>query len=393
MAPPRTPQLPRRLRRPKPGSGDFEWDGADYRDGNRLTLYSRAENLYAAMAAAIEDARETVHLETYILGDDRVGRTFAELLSRRARAGTRVRLIYDAVGSIDLDPALLTRMRNAGVQALEYHPMAPWRPRWSWNRRDHRKILVCDGRVGFAGGMNLCDEHLPAEEGGGGWQDVHARVEGPAACDLDGVFRETWLRQTGRAFEPAGDLHARVGGARVKVAANQEFLRRLEIREAYVNALRAARSEVLIANSYFLPGRRISRALAAAARRGVSVRALVPGRLDSEAVRLAVRARYGRLLSRGVRLFEWQGAMMHAKAVVVDRRWSAVGSYNLDYRSLRHNLEVNLHSLDADFAASLAELFERALSGAREITLEAWRRRPLADKILERAASLFAYFF
>lgn len=385
--------MPNLLRRPRPGSGDFSWERDDFSPGNRLTLYSEGEGLYAAMAAAIEDARQTVHLETYIFADDRTGRTFAELLARKARSGARVRLIYDAIGSIDLDPAQVTRLRNAGVQVLEYHPVAPWRARWAWNARDHRKILVCDGRVGFAGGMNICDAHLSSEDGGGGWRDVHARVEGPAAYDLDRLFREVWFKETGRWFESAGDPRERPGAVPVRVAANQELLRRLVIREAYVNALRAARREVSIANSYFMPDWRIRRALAAAARRGVSVRVLVPGRLDSDPVLHAMRATYGSLLSRGVRLFEWQGPMLHAKAVAVDRLWCAIGSYNLDHRSLRHNLEANLHVLDADFAGRLSALFDRGLEGARELTLADWRRRPWAGRLLEQFWASFEYFF
>jgi cardiolipin synthase len=391
---PQLPRVPRLLkRRPRPGSGDFSWDYDEYSPGNRLTLYAAGEELYAAMAGAIEDARLTVHLETYIFGDDRTGRTFAELLARKARTGARVRLIYDSVGSIDLDPALVTLMRNGGVQLLEYHPVAPWRPRWAWNRRDHRKLLICDGRVGFAGGMNLCDAHLPVEAGGGGWRDVHARVEGPAAYDLDRLFRTVWFKQTGRWFESSGDPRSRAGVSLVKTAANQELVHRFAIREAYVNALRAARENVCIANSYFIPDWRIRRALAHASRRGVEVRVLVPGELDSHAVRYAMRSTYDSLLSRGVRLFEWQGRMLHAKAVVVDRHWCAIGSYNLDHRSLQHNLEANLHVLDRSFAGELADLFERGLEGARELNLADWRRRPRSERLIEAFWSSFDYFF
>ena len=390
----RLPRVPNLLkRRPRPGSGDFSWDYAEFTSGNRLTLYASGEELYAAMAAAIEEAKATVHLETYIFGDDRTGRTFAELLAKKARSGTRVRLIYDAVGSIDLDPTLVTFMRNAGVQLLEYHPVAPWRPRWAWNRRDHRKILVCDGRVGFAGGMNLMDANLSAADGGEGWRDVHARVEGPAAYDLDRLFRTVWFKQTGRWFESAGNPRTASGVSTVKVASNQELLRRFAIREAYVNALRAAQTEVCIANPYFMPDWRIRRALAHAVRRGVSVRILVPGSLDSDAVWYAGRSTYGSLLSRGVRLYEWMGPMLHAKAVAVDRHWCAIGSYNLDHRSLQHNLEVNLHVLDRRFASELADLFDLGVAGGREITLADWRRRSWRERFLEQFWASFEYFF
>ena len=391
---PRLPRVPKLLkRRPVPGSGDFSWDYDEYVPGNALSLYVRGKELFPAMADAIEDAKHSVNLETYIFGGDRTGRTFAELLVKKARAGVRVRLIYDSVGSIDMDPTLETLMRNGGVQILEYHPVAPWRPRWAWNRRDHRKILVCDGAVGFVGGMNLNDENAPADMGGGDWRDAHARVTGPAARDLDLLFRDVWHAQTGRMFESAGDASAQRGPSRVKIAANQELLKRFVIREAYVNALLAAREQVSIANAYFIPDWRIRRALAHAARRGVDVRVMVPGHSDSNAVWNAMRAHYDGLLSRGVKIYEWQGAMLHAKAVVVDRLWASVGTFNLDHRSLQHNLEVNVNVLDRDFAAELADQFELGLKGSREITLADWRRRPWIERVRERFWVSFDYFF
>jgi cardiolipin synthase len=394
VALPHLPRLPKLLkRRPRPGSGDFSWDLEDYVAGNALALFVRGQSLFAAMFEAIERAEKTVHLETYRFGDDFVGRDFAALLARKARGGMHVRVICDSLGSIDLDPAVVTLMRNSGVQVLEYHPVAPWRPRWAWNRRDHRKILVCDGRTAFIGGMNISAEHAPESLGGLDWPDAHARVEGPAAYELDRLFREVWFKQTSRSFDLAGDPARRSGSVPVKAMGNQEFLKRMVMREAYVNALRAARHEVCIANSYFVPGGRIRRSLAVTARRGVNVRVLVPGFTDAPSVWHAMRARYDFLLANGVRIFEWQGAMMHAKAVVVDDQWSALGSFNLDHRSLQHNLEAIIQVLDGDFARNLRERFEQGLSGAREITLDAWRRRPYSDRLQERFWSSFDYFF
>ncbi len=393
MSLPKLPPVQKLLRRPKPGSGDFSWDLDEYVPGNKLTLYVRGGSLFDAMQEEIEGAKESVNLETYIFGGDRTGRRFAELLSRAARRGCRVRLIYDSVGSLDLEPAMETGMRNAGVQILEYHPVAPWRPRWAWNRRDHRKILVVDGRVAFTGGMNLCDDQAPRSQGGEDWPDAHARVEGPAAYDLDRLFRQVWFKETGRWYESHGHPDFAGGTSSVKIVGNQEILKRFAIREAYVNALRAARKDVMIANSYFIPDWRIRRSLAQAVKRGVSVRVLVPGKSDVKSVWYAMRATYARLLSKGVRVFEWQGAMMHAKAVVVDGTWCAVGSYNLDHRSLIHNLEVNLHTHDAAFAAELASRFEQGVAGSREMTLDDWNRRAWTERALERFFSSFDYFF
>lgn len=397
MALPQIPNLPppvrKYLRRPKPGSGEFTWDADEHVAGNKLTLFVRGKDLFAAMASAIEAAAETVNLETYRFGGDDTGRAFAELLARAAKRGARVRLIYDSVGSIEIEPETETLMRNAGVQILEYHPVAPWRPRWAWNKRDHRKILVCDGKVGFIGGMNICDEHAPREQGGLDWPDAHARVEGPAAFELELLFRAVWHKETARWFGSSPHPEFAPGTAAVHIVGNHEILKRFAIREAYANALRAAKSDVAIANSYFIPDWRIRRSLAQAVRRGVDVRVLVPGHSDIRSVWYAMRSTYASLLTRGVRIFEWQGPMMHAKAVVVDGKWCAVGSYNLDHRSLQHNLEVNLQTTDAPFAAELKMRFEAGLAGALEITPLAWSRRSWAERALEQFFSSFDYFF
>jgi cardiolipin synthase len=394
---PRIPNLPppvrKYLRRPKPGSGEFDWDADAYISGNRLELFVRGKSLFASMLKAIDEAAESVNLETYRFGGDDTGRRFAEALARAAKRGCRVRLIYDSVGSLEFLPETETVLRNAGVQILEYHPVAPWRPRWAWNKRDHRKILICDRKVGFIGGMNLCDEHAPIEQGGLDWPDAHARVEGPAAEELERLFRAVWHKEKGRWFDFQPRPGFAPGSAPVHIVGNHEILKRFAIREGYANALRAAKSEVSIANSYFIPDWRIRRSLAQAVKRGVDVRILVPGHSDISSVWYAMRSTYASLLSRGVRIFEWQGPMMHAKAVVVDGKWCAVGSYNLDHRSLQHNLEIILQTTDARFAAELKMQFDAGLAGAREIKNDDWSRRSAAERGLEQFFSSFDYFF
>ncbi len=381
------------LRRPPPGSGDLAKHLDRYVGGNRLTLLWEPGQALDSMLAAVASAQDTIHLETYIFKSDRTGHEFAERLVERARAGVRVRVIIDSLGSMDINPVVLTHLRNAGVQLLEYHPVAPWRPRWSWGRRSHRKILVVDGRVGFTGGVNISDHHRPVADGGQGWHDAHVRVEGPAAFELERLFRMVWFRETQRWFTSVGHPERAPGTARVWVAGNQEFLNRYQIRFAYLHVLRAAQFEVLIANAYFIPDRGIRRALAAATKRGCDVRLLVPGRSDVTAAWYAGRYRYDFLLRNGARLFEWPGPMMHAKTAVIDRRWCAVGTYNLDHRSLLHNLEVNLHALDDGLAKETACKLEEDLGRSRELTLEAWRRRSLVDRFFERLFYTFRYFF
>ena len=381
------------LRRARPGSGDFSRDVHQYNGGNKLELLPDGAAVFRSMWAAIEAAKETIHLETYILSSDRTGLEFSKRLQEKARTGVRVRLIFDSIGAMEIEPVFLNRLRNAGVQMLEYHPIAPWRPRWAWGRRDHRKILVVDGKTAFTGGVNISDSHLSASEGGGDWRDAHVRLEGPAAYELDRLFRAVWFKETGRWFRSEGHPEDVRGRSLVWVAANQEFLHRFRIRAAYLNALRAAQREVLMANAYFLPDLRVRRSLAAAARRGVSVKILVQGRSDILSVQYASRYRWDFLLRHGVRLFEYSGSIMHAKACDVDGVWSTVGSYNMDHRSLMHNLEVNLNVLDAEFSEKVARRLREDMAKSREITLDGWRRRPWADRVLEWFFHLFRYFF
>jgi len=385
--------LRRLLRRKRPGSGDFSRQLDQYLPGNTLTLLTRGDDTYRSMWDAIDAAQDTIHLETYILRSDSTGQEFSRRLQAKARSGVRVRVVYDAIGSMELDPSFVHQMRNAGVQFLEYHPLAPWRPRWSWWLRDHRKVLVVDGRVAFTGGVNISDDHAAPEKGGRDWHDVHVRLEGPAAHELDRVFRALWFKETRRWFPLDGPRAQPLGSSKVWVVANQEFIYRYRIRAAYLDALKAARKEVLIANGYFIPDLRTRLALAAAARRGVSVNVLVPGSSDVMSAWYAGRYEYDYLLSRGVRLFEWQGTILHAKCAVVDGTWATVGSYNMDHRSLLSNLEVNFNVLDPDFAGRLGEQLRADFAASREIVIPDWRRRPLSDKLIESFWRLFSPIF
>lgn len=361
--------------------------------GNRLDLLEDGRQAYPAMLAAIAAARETVHLETYILRADRAGDRFAAALTERARHGIAVRLIFDAVGSLDLPAAFVQTLRNAGVQVLEYHPVAPWRPRWSWGRRDHRKTLVVDGAVAFTGGINISEVYLPPEEGGAGWRDLHVRIEGPAAFDLDRLFRQVWHAKTGRWFPLAGHPEGRRGSSLVQVAANSEFLRRQLIRSALLHAIRRSRRRIVGAIAYFIPDRGLRRALFAAVRRGVRVDLLVPEVSDIPAVSYASRYYYDTLLSHGVRLHAWPNSVLHAKAFAVDRLWASLGSYNITNRSLVSNLEVNLNILDRGFAARLEDVIAADINRSREIRLEEWRARPYSERVLERAFRLLRSWF
>jgi cardiolipin synthase len=359
--------------------------------GNRVRLLVDGEEAYPAMLEAIAGARRGILMDSYIFENDVAGGLFGDALAERARSGVRVHLTVDSVGTINVPEGFFDGLRRAGVEVLEYHPVAPWRKGWGLLRRNHRKLLVVDGVVGFAGGINIGDAWLPKKLGGLGWHDVHVRIEGPAASDLARLAMATWrrhadIRPNPRLFAPEV---ADAGGTAVTIIGSGERKKRRSIRGAYLRAIRQARHYIYIANAYFIPDLGLRRALRNAVRRGIDVRVMVPANGDILPVQLASQALLGRILRCGIRVFLWQGAMLHAKTAVIDDDWSTVGSFNLDHRSWSMNLEVNVNVVEPAFAARLREVWERDEALCVELTREAWRARPLLKRLIERFFFLF----
>lgn len=359
---------------------------------HRLALLEDGAQAYPAMLEAIASARSTICLETYILVADHVGRSFADALAERARAGVEVSLLYDDWGS-SVTTAYLESLTCAGVRVLAYHPLRFLGPgRVVFGRlthRDHRKILVIDGRVGFTGGLNLADAYAASPDGGQGWRDTHLRIEGPAVAELEALFRRTWRRAGGAPIHLdryAAETH--LADSRVLVLSSDRRRGRARIREAYRAAIRHARERIWITNAYFIPGPRFIASLLAAAGRGVDVRVIVGGTTDVKMVLYATRSLYDALLAGGVRMFEWDGRVLHAKTAVVDGRWATVGSSNLDALSLRWNLEVNAVVRDEAFAAALERMFLEDLGSCREISPVRWGHRAAVLRAVSWGAQL-----
>jgi cardiolipin synthase A/B len=358
---------------------------------HRVALLKDGGQAFPAMLDAIASARSTICLETYILRADGMGGRFAAALSERARAGVEVNVLYDAWGS-SLPGEWLDALEASGVRTVAYHPIRFSGKRREimgrLERRDHRKALIVDSRVGFTGGINVSDEYAAVEDGGEGWRDTHVRLEGPAAMEMQFFFLDTWRRAGGAPIdEPRYGTDGRRPDPRVSVVSTHQRRMRTAIRDAYLTAIRGAKQRIWITNAYFLPRIRFLRALGDAARRGVDVRVMVAGTTDVPAVLYASREIYERLLRAGVRLYEWEGSVLHAKTAVVDGRWATVGSSNLDMQSLRQNLEANAILRDTAFAAALERMFVEDMASCREISQERWSRRP----VWLRAASWGAY--
>lgn len=357
--------------------------------GHAVRLLRNGTETFPAWLAAIDAARVRVSLEMYIFNDDAIGRQVADALVRAARRGVEVRVLYDFVGCRATPADFFKRMRAQGVHTIAYHKYRFWRPRfWALLRRNHRKSLVCDGRVAFTGGLNIAIEWVALSSGGGDWRDAVIQVEGPAVATIEAVFLRTWNRRAKKwaRLDPARVVPpAPAGDVALTVISNSEMRERFAIRRAALHAIRESQRRVYIANPYFVPDRGVLRGLQQAARRGVDVRLLLPAESDSRILDLAARAVLEPLLAAGVRI--WQSrAVVHTKLVEVDGTFVSIGSYNFDHRSLAYNLELVVNVLDARYADDVVAFLETDIATSEELTRDGFGRRPWLTRLLERLA-------
>lgn len=360
---------------------------------HRLTLLRDGVQAFPAMLEAIRSARSTICLESYIFREDLTGNLFADALIERAQAGVEVNLSYDAWGS-PLSARFLERLMDGGVRFLSYNPVAISK-RFTrlgsriW-RRNHRKILVVDGKVGFTGGLNIGDDYAPRAAGGDGWRDTHLRIEGPAVLELQFLFLDVWRREGGAPLDEARyRSEGRRPDPKVRIIGNHFRAERMMIRDAYYRAFSEAKERIWFTMAYFMPSRGLVRRIKKAARRGVDVRLILAGTTDIPPARYAAQGFYASLLKAGVRIFEFQGRVLHAKTAQVDGRWATIGSSNLDGLSLRVNLEANAVIEDPAFVREMDRLFLDDLAECVEMDWERYRRRPFLDKALSSLLSIF----
>jgi cardiolipin synthase len=360
--------------------------------GNRVEPLVNGDRIFPAMLAAIRAAQRSITFETFIYWSGEIGREFADALAERARAGVAVHVLLDWLGSNKMDAELLRSMQDAGAEVRRFHKPRLFRLA-QLNNRTHRKLLVCDGAIGFTGGVGIADPWLGDAQDPQHWRDTHYRVEGPVVGQMQSVFMDNWVRASGTvlhgeryfpALVAAGETSAQMTSS--SPTAGWESMQLL-----YLLAITAASRSIELASAYFVPGELASRALCAAARRGVQVRILTPGEHnDTEVARRASRACWGDLLDAGAQIAEYRPAMLHVKVLVVDGLLVSVGSTNFDSRSFHINDEANLNVLDEAFARRQRAIFEDDWKRSRVVSAEAWRMRPLREKLTERAASLLS---
>ena len=362
---------------------------------HRIRFLRDGTSAFPAMLDAIARAREEVLLEMYWFSGDRVGTRFRDALAERAAAGVHVRLVFDAVGSWQTPAIFWAPLASAGAQILQFHPISPLRRLFrlgSLHRRDHRKILIVDGEVGFTGGVNIGEQWAPPDAPEHAFRDDAIEIRGPAVQGLRTSFFET-CRHCGRAVTERAPLAAAPDDGLVQVLTNRIGLRPdRAIRRAYLRGIRRATRSVDIASAYFLPGPIFLHAMRAAASRGVRVRLLLPERSDLRFVDLATQSLIGRLLASGVLVYAYMPRVLHSKTAVFDGRFTMIGSHNLDTFSWRYDLECDVLVDSAELARGVEDAFEADLLESRALDLPSWRRRPLGLRALAWFAGLFRAF-
>jgi cardiolipin synthase A/B len=360
--------------------------------GNRAQALLNGDAIFDDMLKAIRGARRTITFESYIYWSGEIGAQFTSALVERAKAGVKVHVLFDALGSGKIDDKAVEEMKAAGVEVEKYNPWR-WNTLATINNRTHRKIMVVDGRIGYTGGVGIADEWRGNAPGPEHWRDTHFRLEGPAVAHMQAAFMENWIEVTGQVLH--GEAYfPELGKAGEQVAqfivtspgGGSESMQLM-----YLLSIAAAAKSIQLSAAYFVPDEVEIRTLVAAVQRGVRVQIIVPGReTDSPAVRRASRSTWGELLRAGVEIYEYQPTFFHCKVMVVDDVWVSVGSTNFDSRSFSVNDEANLNVYDREFAAAQVRIFEDDLKRSKRIAYEAWKDRPWTEKLWEHTMGLFS---
>jgi cardiolipin synthase len=365
--------------------------GSPLTSGNQVDVLKNGVEIFPSMLAAIRGARKNINLEFYIYWDGEIGRTFAEALAERSRAGVLVKIILDAVGSAQMSQGLIDFMSRNGIDLEWYHPLR-WYTLSRFNHRTHRKLLIVDGSIGFSGGVGIADNWQGDADSPEHWRDTMVRVEGPVVTQMQSAFMDNWIKSrgellTGLDYFPQVGEH---GTHLTQVLKSSPSEGSSMVKLLYIISIVSAARSIYISNAYFVPDSDTIRALEGAVRRGVDVRVIVPGETtDVPVVREASHFHYELLLRHKIRIFEYQPTMMHAKTMVVDGIWTTVGSSNFDDRSFRLNDEVNVNIYDEAIAKEAETMFFEDLTRSREITQGKWLRRGLFAKWKEKVADAF----
>ncbi len=379
--------------------------GSPLSAGNKVVLLQDGPSTYQALYGAMAAATNSIDMESYIIEDDEVGQRFATELKAAQARGVVVNLIYDGVGSLGTPKAYFDDLAAHGVNTLQFNPIDPLKARTGWdvNQRDHRKLTIIDGRTAFVGGINISSVYSGGSFSQGSkerpgqkvpWRDTDLQIDGPVVADFQKLFMDTWARQKGKPMASANYFPeiGRQGDVVVRAIGGTSTEPSSQIYATLVSAIRSSSTSILLANAYFDPDPQLLGAIRDAARRGVDVQLLLPSVSDSWLVMSAGRRHYGELLEAGVKIYERQGALLHAKTTLIDGVWSAVGSTNLDWRSFLHNDEIDAIVLSASFGDQMRAAFQADLAQSQQLTLEKWSNRGLTARLQEISAGMWEYW-
>lgn len=364
--------------------------GPSFIDGNAVKVLKNGDEIFPVMLNAIQQARQTITFETFIYWAETIGEEFADALSERALSGVKVHVLLDWLGSVKMEQKQLDKMMQAGVEIQRYH-----KPHWSHlsrlNNRTHRKLLIIDGELGFTGGVGIADQWLGNASNPDEWRDTHFQVYGPVVAQMQAVFMDNWIKAQGKVLhdqhyfpviKQAGTMPCQMFSSSPSGGSDSMEL-------MYLMAITAAEDSIYISSAYFVPDEMSVNALIDAAKRGVEIRIIVPGKhIDNELVRKASRAGWGDMLKANIQIAEYTPTMYHCKILIIDHLLVSIGSTNFDNRSFRLNDEANLNIMDKDFAIEQANIFNDDWQHSHQITYEDWLARPLKEKFLEKVAVL-----
>jgi cardiolipin synthase len=358
--------------------------------GNRFEVLVNGDAIFASMLEGIASAQKTITFETFIYWSGAIGEQVARALSAKAHAGVAVHVLLDWVGSQKMDRRYLKMLKDAGAEVIQYH-MPHWTGLGRMNDRTHRKLLVIDGRMGFTGGVGIAQQWTGHAQDDMHWRDKHFRVTGPVVGHMQAVFMDNWIKATGNVLHGPDYFpeSGREGGGLAHMFSSSPSSGSDDMQLMYQMAITGATRSIHLASAYFVPDRLTINAIVEAAKRGVIVQILTPGRhIDTHTVREASRACWGPLLEAGVQMFEYQPTMFHVKLLVVDQYLVSVGSTNFDSRSFKLNDEANLNIYDDAFARRQTQIFADDLAKSKRVTLDDWSRRPWTEKLIDRVVAL-----
>lgn len=362
--------------------------------GNSVELYRNGAEFFAALFQSIHNAEKIICLEFYLIRDDRTGQDFAGAINKAAARGVKVYLLYDYIGCFDTPGSYFRELERNGIICCPFNPPTFKKGIGWFDKRNHRKIAVIDGRIAYTGGLNIGEEYAGHGESFNRWRDVGIRLEGPAVSELNRLFRESWHRERATIPQGCADilLQHDPGHDEVLIVNGGPHHNRSFIRSAFRMAIAGASESIIIANPYFIPGPRIIRSLLRAVGRGVRVSLILPAKSDVPIVRLVSKTYYSSLLKNGIEIFELEGTMLHAKVMIIDSCWSVIGSANLDQRSFHRNYEVNVIVDSPSFGGQVLDMLKNDLARSKRIVLAEHEQRGLLIRVMERLCEPVSWF-